>query len=165
MSWWNIQELRNRGWLMCWVLFRKFGVQCVCARSGVWLCDPMGCSPPGPSVHGSLQARTLEWVAILSSRGSSRPRDWTCVACIFCTAGGFFTTEPPGKPCFYVIPKYAGTSFRSLWCSEKNANHTGFIFFVFWQKWTWICRAAISNPQFHESKNLCEICYRIPSRD
>ena len=38
-------------------------------------CDPMDCSPPGSSVHGILQARILEWVAMPSSRGSSRPRD------------------------------------------------------------------------------------------
>ena len=41
------------------------------------LCDPMDCSPPGSSVHGLLQARILEWVAIPFSRGSSRPRDRT----------------------------------------------------------------------------------------
>ena len=35
------------------------------------LCDPMDCSLPGSSVHGILQARTLEWVAIFISRGSS----------------------------------------------------------------------------------------------
>ena len=35
------------------------------------LCDPMDCSPPGSSVHGILQARTLEWVAMRSSRGFS----------------------------------------------------------------------------------------------
>ena len=39
------------------------------------LCDPMGCSPSGSSVHGVLQARILEWVAISYSMGSSRPRD------------------------------------------------------------------------------------------
>ena len=39
------------------------------------LCDSMGCSPPGFSVHGILQARMLEWVPLPSSRGSSRPRD------------------------------------------------------------------------------------------
>ena len=46
------------------------------------LCDPVDCSPPGSSVHGILQARILEWVAISFSRGSSRPRDWTQVSCI-----------------------------------------------------------------------------------
>ena len=40
------------------------------------LCDPADCSPPGSSVHGFLQARILEWVAISFSRGSSQPRDW-----------------------------------------------------------------------------------------
>ena len=38
-------------------------------------CDPMDCSPSGSSVHGILQARILEWVALPSSRGSSPPRD------------------------------------------------------------------------------------------
>ena len=38
-------------------------------------CDPVNCSPPGSSVHGILQARILEWVAISFSRGSSSPRD------------------------------------------------------------------------------------------
>ena len=38
------------------------------------LCDPVDCSPPGSSVHGILQARILEWVAISFSRGSSQTR-------------------------------------------------------------------------------------------
>ena len=46
----------------------------------VW--DTMDCSPPGSPVHGILQARILEWVAMPSSRGSSRPRDRTCISCI-----------------------------------------------------------------------------------
>ena len=41
-------------------------------------------SPPGSSVHGILQARILEWVAISSSRGSSQPRNWTQVSCVSC---------------------------------------------------------------------------------
>ena len=49
---------------------------------------PMDCSPPGSSVHGILWARTLEWVAIPFSRGSSQSRDQTWVSCI---AGRFFT--------------------------------------------------------------------------
>jgi len=47
----------------------------------------MDCSPPGSSVHGILQARVLEWVAIPFSRGSSQSRDQTQVSEI---AGGFF---------------------------------------------------------------------------
>ena len=48
----------------------------------------MDCSLPGSSVHGILQARILEWEAILFSRGSSWLRDQTQVSC---TAGRFFT--------------------------------------------------------------------------
>ena len=44
------------------------------------LYGPMNYNPPGSSVHGILQARILEWVAMPSSRGSSRPRDWTWVS-------------------------------------------------------------------------------------
>jgi len=60
----------------------------------------MDCSLPGSSVHGILQARILEWVVIPFSRGSSRPRDQTWVSC---TAGRFFSSEPPGKPKLVVM--------------------------------------------------------------
>ena len=52
--------------------------------SRVRLCDPMDCSPPSSSVHGVLQARILERVAIPFSRGSSRSSDWTQVSCMSC---------------------------------------------------------------------------------
>ena len=52
------------------------------------LWDPMDSSLPGSPVHGILQARILEWVAIHFSRGSPRPRDRTQVSCI---EGRFFT--------------------------------------------------------------------------
>ena len=51
------------------------------------LCDFVDCSPPGSSVHGILQARILEWVAI-SFKGSFQPREGTQVSS---TAGRFFT--------------------------------------------------------------------------
>ena len=55
----------------------------------------MDCSPPGPSVHGILQARILQWVAISSSRGSSRLRDQIQVSCI----GGqiLYCLRPQGR--------------------------------------------------------------------
>ena len=61
------------------------------------LWDPMDYSPLGNSVHGILQARTLEWVAMQSSRGFSWPRDQAPISCDSCIAGGFFITEPPEK--------------------------------------------------------------------
>ena len=67
----------------------KAKVKMLVAQSCPTLCDPMDSSPPGSSVHGVLQARILEWVAIFFSRGSFQPRDQTWVSCI---VGGFFTT-------------------------------------------------------------------------
>ena len=58
------------------------------AQSCLTLCDPKDCSLPGSSVHGILQARILEWVAMPSSWGSSPPRYLTQVSHI---AGGSFT--------------------------------------------------------------------------
>ncbi|XDA76981.1 hypothetical protein R6Z07F_007125 [Ovis aries] len=48
---------------------------------------------PGSSVHGILQAIILEWIAVSSSRGSSRPKDGTYLSCGSCNAGEFFTAE------------------------------------------------------------------------
>ena len=48
------------------------------------LCDSMNCSPPGSFVHGILQVRILEWVAMPFSRGSSQPRDRTLVSQVSC---------------------------------------------------------------------------------
>ena len=65
-------------------LLQVDNVCCVKSLSCPTLCDPMDWSPPGSSVHGILQARMLEWVAMLSSRGSFRPRDQTWVSCVSC---------------------------------------------------------------------------------
>ena len=55
---------------------------------GSTICEPVDCSLPSSSVHGILQARILEWVAIPIFRGSSLPRDYAWVSCI---VGRFFT--------------------------------------------------------------------------
>ena len=52
----------------------------ICVR----LCEPMEYSLPGSSVHGILQARILEWVAMPSSRGSSQPGDQTLISYVSC---------------------------------------------------------------------------------
>ena len=75
-------------------------VKVLVAQSCLTLCDPMDCSPPGTSVHGILQERILEWVAMPFSRGSSWPRDWTQVPC---TAGRFFTIWATRKAFIIVI--------------------------------------------------------------
>ena len=60
----------------------KDSVKVKISQSRPALCDPMNWSLPGSSVHGILQARVLEWVVILFSKGSSLPRDRTQVSCI-----------------------------------------------------------------------------------
>ena len=82
--------------------------------SRVWLCDPMDCSPPGSSVHEISQARTLEWVAMPFSRGSSWPNDGTQVSpiagrffTVWATVSKFFTTEPPGKLLKFCSEEFA----------------------------------------------------------
>ena len=92
---------------------------CLVTHSCLTLCDPVDCSPPGSSVHGILQARILEWVAISSSRGSSRPRDRTCISCL---AGGFLPTEPPGKP--FAVSASIGKHATS-WNRGAGRGHRG----------------------------------------
>ena len=55
----------------------------------------INCSPPGSSVHGILQARILKWVATLSSKGCSLPRDQTLS--LLHWQMGSLTLVPPGK--------------------------------------------------------------------
>ena len=72
--------------------------------SQVWLCDAMDCSPPGSSVHGVLQVRILEWVAMPFSRGSSQLKDQTQVSCI---GGEFFTVWASREA---PVPHVGGTT-------------------------------------------------------
>ena len=64
-------------------------------QSCLTLCNPRDYRPPGCSVHGILQARILEWVAISFSRGSSRPKDRTHIPC---TGRRILYCEPQGSP-------------------------------------------------------------------
>ena len=74
------------------------------------LCDPMDCSLPSSSVHGVLQARVLEWVAISFSRGSSRPR----------LEADALTSEPPGKvgmkKCCRLVDIFCNYNLITLAC-------------------------------------------------
>ena len=91
----------------------------------------MDCSPRGSSVPGILQARILEWVAMPSSKGSSRSRDWTHVSCSPALRMDSLPTEPPGKP----------TYVNSCWCMGKKVR-TFWNFFSFFSVVHWIheCR-------------------------
>ena len=80
----------SKHWVTC-LPFDSSEVKVLVGQSCPTLCDPMDCSPPGSSVHGILQARVLECVAISFSRGSSWPRGGTGVGCHFLLQGIFLT--------------------------------------------------------------------------
>ena len=86
-----------------------------CTQSWPTLCDPMDQSPPGSFLHGILQPRILEWVAISYSRGSSQPRDRTrasCASYISCIDWQADHCLPPGKPQIKAYP----------WLCKGNIN-------------------------------------------
>ena len=86
------------------------------------LYDPMDCTPPGSSVHGILQARILEWIAIPFSRPLPLPRDRTWVSS---TAGRFFTIwatrEPPA--CYLIPNSQTTTSDTAQQSCESSHQH------------------------------------------
>ena len=79
-------------------------VLCVHAKSFqlcLTLCHPVDCSLLGSSAHGILQARILEWVVMPFSRGSSQPRDWTCVPVVpALQADSLHLNHQPEKPLY-----------------------------------------------------------------
>ena len=70
---------------------------CVPAKSCLTLCDLMGCSPPG-SCPWNFPGKNTGVGCHFLLQGIFSPRNQTRVSCIFCIAGRFFTTEPPGMP-------------------------------------------------------------------
>ena len=91
------------------------------------LCDPVDYSPPGSSVNGILQARILEWVAMLSSRGPSPPRDWNSICCLLHWQVDSFPLTPPGILFIYI---YKPKLFHSL----SNIKTLYWVFVI----WRWL---------------------------
>ena len=82
----------------------------------------MDCSLPGSSLHGILQGRVLEWVAISFSRGSSRARDRTPVSCIPGRCFNLWATREAGcAKLSYESYWIIATSFQNkIWCWDIN---------------------------------------------
>jgi len=92
------------------------------AQSCLIFCNPMDCSSPGSSVHGILQARILEWVAMPSSKGSFWLGDKTWISCI---AGKFFTIcvlVLIKEQSYYPSPPLFFPQRRRHFLSEKRWN-------------------------------------------
>ena len=78
-----IQKTQNNLHCVC-VFVHACACACMHAHLCLTLCNPVDCSPPNSSVHGTLQARILKWVAIFYLRRSSWTKDRTCVSCLSC---------------------------------------------------------------------------------
>ena len=79
----------------------------------------MDCGTPGSSVHGILQARVLEWVAISFSRGSSRPGDRTCVSCDSCIGRQVLYQYTTGEACTVAFVLEIFTCSGSPWFGQN----------------------------------------------
>ena len=93
---------------------------CLVTKSCPAFYSSMDYSPPGSFVHEISQARILEWITISFSRRFSQPRDQIHISCL---AGGFFSTEPPGKPQFNVNSTKL-LIFHLLNCLPTCSSHT-----------------------------------------
>ena len=85
----------------------------------------MDSSPSSSSVHGIPQARILKWVAISFSRGSSPPRVELAFPVSPALAGGFFITQPPGKPYmsqFWHLNPISVVCIQCFWCVSKSSQ-------------------------------------------
>ena len=89
-----------------------FACACSVVKLYLLLYDPMDCSPPGSSAHCILQARILWWVAISSSRGSSWPRDWTCISCTGRQILNHWAT--------WLVTRYLFRTFLNTILGQKN---------------------------------------------
>ena len=132
------------------------------AQSCLTFFDPMNCTPPSFSVHGIFHAGTLEWVAFSYSRGTSWPRNRTCISCISCIGGRFFTTSV----CF-IYGYIVGIALLHIWVSSpqllcklfKGSDLYLFILVsstmpclnenLHWNKMNW-------KKEYIESENFCE---------
>ena len=111
------------------------------------LCNCMDCSPPGSSARGISQLRILVWVAISSSRGSSRPTDWTHVSCIGRWILYHWTTWEIhwGKSSSSYLPCHTfNSSNRFFYMHAHTHTHT--------RNKTWLCFKRVFTVQRNMNK-------------
>ena len=124
-----------RGWLDYVIVTFCEKVGMLVAQSCQTLCNLMDCSLPDSSVHWILQAKTLEWVAIPFSRGSSRPRNQNWISHI---EGGFFTIWATREALLLIIFFSVNLHIHmGLWLLNKICPLKLFILIPSWNQDCW----------------------------
>ena len=114
------------------------------------LCDPMDGSPPGSSVHGILQARILEWVAMCFFRVYSWPRGRTHISCISCIGRGILYHCAPWEAHIHLLLSHLDSN-SSL---ENYYNCKAFSFSIFYSILSTFYGYSIFSNLLQTSKNL-----------
>ena len=135
------------------ILSQEWSVLSLVAQSCPTLCNPMDCNLPGSSIHGILQARILEWVAMPSSRASSQPRDWTQVSCI--TDGSFTVWEQVRAHTHpHAQEWYTLKFFSYIWILRK-------VIFE-WMKLLVILSLSVYSPWIYPLGLILSFCIEVP---
>ena len=118
--------------------------------SHVWLCDPRDCSLLVSSVHGILQARILEWIAMPSSRGLSQPGDQSnqCLLRRLHWQADSLPLAPTRKPIIHYMKYYFLSSY-----SVQSLCHVR----LFATPWTAAHQASLSSPTARVHPNPCPL--------
>ena len=123
-QWWAKQTQKNRYLSVCWFTECSKCLYCCYSVTQSWptLSTPWTVAHQAPPSMGFSQARILEWAAISFTRGSSQPRDWTCISCI---GRQFFTTDSyhVGSPskCL-ILNSYFETANHAVFIMLSNAT-------------------------------------------
>ena len=121
------------------------------------LCDPMDCSHPGFSIHGILQARILEWIAIPFSRRTSQSRGRTLVSCI---TGRFFIVCTSGNP--LKVTQSCLTLCDPMDCSHQALLSTEFSRLFYWSGLPFPSPGDLPNPGIKPGLPHCgQILYQL----
>ena len=110
--------------------------------------DPVECSPPGSSVHGILQARIMKWVAMPSSRGSSRPMDWTHISHVSCISRRVLYTSTTWEALLLLLLLSRFSRVR-LCATPETAAHQALLSLGFSRQEHW---SGLPSPPMHGSE-------------
>ena len=107
------------------LLFYYFHIACMLKllQSCPTLYNPWTVAHQAPLSMEFSRQEYWSGLPMLSSRGSSQPRDQTHISCGSCIAGGFFTTEPLGKPYLHITNLYSQGNYLFTITSESKTFH------------------------------------------